>query len=605
MPDSRPAAIISYSREDSEFALRLARDLRAAGASVWIDQLDIKPGTPWDNAIEDALIAAPQMLVILSPTSVRSENVRDEIAYALKQGKIVIPVLFLDCVVPLRLERKQHIDFRSDYARGLGALLDHLRIEHPDRSVLDKAAEDDAGRRVAWLARGAEARRLAEMRERERHEDAARQKETAERRAIEEAERKATEQADRKAAEEQERKAREEADRKRREQKGTPRPGFILRNPRLLLAIFAIACFALLLDVAARHWSSFAGAKWVALKSGTTVNLISLAGSSDGKILYTCSVGRPFLISVDSGATWVDRNAGVSSECASIFSTSNGKHIWALAMNSEILETSNGGLSWDSTSLPLPASPPSSAPPSSLDEGLVPSQRFVLPQGFVGIKPRARVNRANTLSTPGKTVPYFINAIFGVPDGSRLWAAGTNGDILESDNAGGIWYSRTSSTTSRLNAISGTSDGNLLMAVGDNGVTVESLNGGGAWQEHDSGAKFSLRAIFVSADAKLLCAVGDVGAVRISTDKGVTWTAGQASAGGSFHGVFGTPDGKHLWAVGTSGVIIQSDDSGVTWTLRQSDTKSSLNAIFGASDGKHLWAVGDNGTILESRSGFY
>ena len=69
---------------------------------------------------------------------------RDEIAYALKQGKIIIPVLYLDCVVPLRLERKQHIDFRTDYARGLSALLDHLRIEHPDQSVLDQAAKDEA-----------------------------------------------------------------------------------------------------------------------------------------------------------------------------------------------------------------------------------------------------------------------------------------------------------------------------------------------------------------------------------------------------------------------------------------------------------------------------
>lgn len=29
---------ISYSREDSEFALKLAQDLRAAGAHIWMDQ---------------------------------------------------------------------------------------------------------------------------------------------------------------------------------------------------------------------------------------------------------------------------------------------------------------------------------------------------------------------------------------------------------------------------------------------------------------------------------------------------------------------------------------------------------------------------------------
>jgi hypothetical protein len=30
-----PTAFFSYSREDSEFALRLAGDLKAAGAAVW------------------------------------------------------------------------------------------------------------------------------------------------------------------------------------------------------------------------------------------------------------------------------------------------------------------------------------------------------------------------------------------------------------------------------------------------------------------------------------------------------------------------------------------------------------------------------------------
>ena len=79
MPATASSAFISYSREDSEFALRLAQDLKAAGANVWLDQTDITPGHPWDNAIEDALTNAPEMLVILSPGSAKSQNVRDEI----------------------------------------------------------------------------------------------------------------------------------------------------------------------------------------------------------------------------------------------------------------------------------------------------------------------------------------------------------------------------------------------------------------------------------------------------------------------------------------------------------------------------------------------
>jgi hypothetical protein len=160
MPKQIAAAFISYCRVDQEFALRLAQDLKAAGATVWLDQLDIKPGHPWDNAVEGALRAATKMLVILTPTSVSSENVRDEIAYALKQGKIVIPVLYMECEIPLRLERKQRIDFRANYARGLDLLLHELRVDNPNVAVLEKAAEGDAQRHLAWQAREAEAKRL-------------------------------------------------------------------------------------------------------------------------------------------------------------------------------------------------------------------------------------------------------------------------------------------------------------------------------------------------------------------------------------------------------------------------------------------------------------
>ena len=60
------------------------------------------------------------MLVILSPVSVVSDNVRDEVSFALNRQKRVIPVLYRDCDVPFRLARLQHNDFRTNYARSQG-----------------------------------------------------------------------------------------------------------------------------------------------------------------------------------------------------------------------------------------------------------------------------------------------------------------------------------------------------------------------------------------------------------------------------------------------------------------------------------------------------
>lgn len=126
-------AFFSYSRTDSEFALRLAGDLKAAGLNVWLDQLDIVPGQQWDRAVEEQLTRSPRMLVILSPSSVESANVMDEVSFALEQRKTVIPIIHENCKIPFRLRRVQHVDFTKDYARGLNDLLKALGPEPKER----------------------------------------------------------------------------------------------------------------------------------------------------------------------------------------------------------------------------------------------------------------------------------------------------------------------------------------------------------------------------------------------------------------------------------------------------------------------------------------
>lgn len=114
---------ISYSRKDSAFALALAQEVRRAGADIWIDQLDIHVGDLWDVAVENALANASCVLVILSPFSIASNNVQDEIAFALDSDKRIIPVILEECTIPFRLRRWIHIDFSKDFQEGFRHLM--------------------------------------------------------------------------------------------------------------------------------------------------------------------------------------------------------------------------------------------------------------------------------------------------------------------------------------------------------------------------------------------------------------------------------------------------------------------------------------------------
>jgi hypothetical protein len=109
-------AFMSYSRLDQEFTLRLARELRNKGVPIWIDQLDIRAGLRWDREIEAALKVCRALIVMLTPTAVMSENVMDEVDYALEHGKKIVPVLKEKCDVPLRLRRLQQVDFTTNEA---------------------------------------------------------------------------------------------------------------------------------------------------------------------------------------------------------------------------------------------------------------------------------------------------------------------------------------------------------------------------------------------------------------------------------------------------------------------------------------------------------
>lgn len=116
----RRGAFISYSRRDKDFAVALAKELRSAGALVWLDQLDIPTGARWDDEVEKALREHEIFLIILTPASVSSENVKDEIGYAIDHGKHIMPVLLEKCDIPLRLSRFQYIDFtKIEFGEGI------------------------------------------------------------------------------------------------------------------------------------------------------------------------------------------------------------------------------------------------------------------------------------------------------------------------------------------------------------------------------------------------------------------------------------------------------------------------------------------------------
>jgi len=95
---------ISYSSKDRERAEQLIELLASAGLSVWIDKSGIAFATSWSAEIVDAIEECKALLVLLSPSSIESENVVKEVSLAAEKKKKILPLELEPVTLPRELQ---------------------------------------------------------------------------------------------------------------------------------------------------------------------------------------------------------------------------------------------------------------------------------------------------------------------------------------------------------------------------------------------------------------------------------------------------------------------------------------------------------------------
>ncbi|NOY47428.1 MAG: toll/interleukin-1 receptor domain-containing protein, partial [Chlorobi bacterium] len=135
---SAETIFVSYSSKDRPFALGLVKELKNLGVNVWIDQLGIGLGENWDNAIEEALERSETFMLILSPTSVESPNVQDEVSIAINTQKKMVPILIKECKLPMRWQRRQYADLANDPDKAINDILTFLGLQEKASDSLKK-----------------------------------------------------------------------------------------------------------------------------------------------------------------------------------------------------------------------------------------------------------------------------------------------------------------------------------------------------------------------------------------------------------------------------------------------------------------------------------
>ncbi|MGO4220692.1 WD40/YVTN/BNR-like repeat-containing protein [Lysobacter sp. TAF61] len=230
--------------------------------------------------------------------------------------------------------------------------------------------------------------------------------------------------------------------------------------------------------------------------------------------------------------------------------------------------------------------------------------------------------------------------------GDSVWAAGHDGVIVHSSNAGRSWVRQRAApwTADDADPAHGTPVLDLLFvdarhgfAIGAYSLLLETHDGGRTWVtqtlpgggDDTQAAQPVVLAVptapatadWVFSDDQLelgdesdphlnaiartgsggLVIVGERGSVYRSRDDGATWVRGKLPYNGSMFGVIGW-SGEHVLAFGMRGKVFESRDLGTSWTAVESGVATALMGAVALPEGGAV-LVGADGVVLRRDRG--
>ncbi len=156
MPETPPQGndiFISYSRRDMEFVQQLYQNLTGLGIRAWFDKTNIQAGDQWRSSIVEGIRDCKVFLLVLSPDSTASNNVRKEVDLAERYKKQILPLMWREAAIPVAMEYQlagiQWFDFKQEassenFSQLAGALQRLLGGASLTEAVSNKPAAREA-----------------------------------------------------------------------------------------------------------------------------------------------------------------------------------------------------------------------------------------------------------------------------------------------------------------------------------------------------------------------------------------------------------------------------------------------------------------------------
>lgn len=239
--------------------------------------------------------------------------------------------------------------------------------------------------------------------------------------------------------------------------------------------------------------------------------------------------------------------------------------------------------------------------------GVVTAITSVLPLAIIGgllyaglfVKAEAVVQRVEPSAIERRDRFYGISV--AAPE--VVWAAGSAGKIVRSEDGGKSWIRQVSNTEVNLQGIASW-DAQNAVVVGNGGVILFTRDGGAHWEPASVPATDNPnKLVRVRIFGETAWAVGEFHALLRSDDRGATWQRVLPEEDRAWNDV--TFVGQRGWLVGEFGSLMKSEDGGANWSPVAATEGEEGPSLMGIAfrDDDHGVAVGLSGTVLATSDG--
>jgi len=128
---------LSYARPDLDWAQKLVDGLRDSGHEIWFDYDQLAAGLEWAKKIQMALDTCKAMIVLVSPASMESKEVRREIDHAFLSKN------FAHRVLPVYLKPTRDVPWFFGKLSGVQVGKDPIDAIDEIKVALDRFADQE------------------------------------------------------------------------------------------------------------------------------------------------------------------------------------------------------------------------------------------------------------------------------------------------------------------------------------------------------------------------------------------------------------------------------------------------------------------------------